>query len=85
MSLATDKATDRWRGRIDATLETMTAQLEKIGAKQETTSTHLTTLDLKVQAIGIKMAIYSGVAAIITSSIMSIIVALIIARLNGGK
>lgn len=82
MSEREDEGTERWRGKVDAVLDTVKAQLHTISAKLDGTDVRINTLDLKVQANAVKIAIYAALAAFIGGGVMSIVVGFVLTRLK---
>lgn len=75
---------DRWRGNVDAQLESIRGEQDRQSGKIELVDTRVQKLELKVEMLATKLVIFSALGATAGSAVVSIIVGIIMHVLSKG-
>lgn len=66
--------TERWRGRVDARLDNVEADIYKVDAKTEKIGAQLQLTNLELKGIATKIGSWAAVGAVLGGGIVSLIV-----------
>ena len=69
-----DFSTERWRGRVDARIDNVEAEVTKVDAKAEKLGAQLQLTNLELKGIATKIGTIAAVGAVVGGGIMSVVI-----------